>query len=72
MKVKTISFSKGVKIPIPNSYGGNLSANLTLGVELDDGDRPDTAFARVKSFIDARINKEIDEIQKALNKSGNK
>ena len=63
-----VTYSAGRTISLPNYE--SLRVDVALTSDMQQGETSEQAWNRIKAKVDARLNKEVKEIQESVRKAG--
>lgn len=61
-----VSYTYGMKIGLPNY--SSVDFHVSMSSDVKDGETPEKAHIRVKKFVDAQIEKEMEDAQSLTEK----
>ena len=62
MEADRLSYSFGAKINIGNYQ--NVDFNVTYSSDIKSGETPDKAFARIKKYVEQKVEEEVETAQR--------
>ncbi len=61
MKIKTITVGRGLTINLGDYESARL--DVSIGIDLDDGDDPDEVYQMASDFIDQKLEQDMDALK---------